>query len=172
MKEYFFENGHYINAKKLRIPRIPFSQYSDIHKKIVRPCHDVFIQYGGGILLVTRKVHPAKDTPWPIGGGIERGMKMEESLRKKVQEECNLKLKNIIEIGCARTLFKTDPFGHGKGTDTINFVYFATGEGKIKLNDLHTKPTVISPKKYTAKFRKSLHPYIRDFMDLVMPLIK
>lgn len=120
---------------------------------------------------MARKTYPVKDTLWPIGGGVERGMKIEESLRKKVKEECNLKLKNIVEIGYARTLFETDPFGHGKGTDTINFVYLAAGEGKIKLNNLHAKPTIISPKEYTAKFKKNLHPYVRDFMDLVVLLV-
>lgn len=171
MKEYFFENGHKIKAEKLRVPHIPPDRYRNIHKEIIRPCHDVFIRYNGGILLVVRKNHPVKDVLWPIGGGVERGMKIEDSLKKKVKEECNLKLRNITEIGSARTLFETDPFGHGKGTDTINFLYLATGSGKLKLNDLHEKPIIVSRKDYTKSFRKTLHPYVRDFMDLVMLLV-
>jgi len=171
MKEYFFENGHKIEAKKLRVPHIPFDQYKNIHKEIIRPCHDVFIKYGDGVLLVMRKNHPVKGVLWPIGGGVERGMKMEDSLKKKAKEECNLKLKNIIDVGWARTFFETDPFGHGRGTDTINFVYLATGSGKLKLNDFHEKPVIVSRKDYTKSFRKKLHPYVRDFMDLVMLLL-
>ena len=121
--------------------------------------------------MVLRKGFPVKDILWGIGGGIERGMLIEDSLRKKVKEECNLELEDIKEIGCARTLFETDPFEHGKGTDTINFIYFARGKGELKLNDLHANPTIITPEQYTEEFKKGLHPYVRDFMDLAIPLI-
>jgi len=171
MKEYYFENGHSVNADKLRVPRVPFGQYGDIHKKIIRPCHDIIIEYKGGALLIVRKIYPAKDILWPIGGGIERGRSMEDSLRKRVKAECNLELEDITELGCARTFFATDPFGHGKGTDTINFMYFGRGKGKLKLDDLHASPTIILSEQYTQEFKDNLHPYVRDFMDLAMPLI-
>jgi len=171
MKEYYFENGHWINVSKLKIPRIPRSQYEDIHKKVVIPCHDIIIEYKGGALLVIRKNYPVKDILWPIGGKIERGMSIEDSLRKKVKEECNLELENITELGCARTFFETEPFGHGKGTDTISFMYFGRGKGRLKLDRLHTNPNIILPKQYTREFKKTLHPYVRDFMDLAIPLI-
>jgi ADP-ribose pyrophosphatase YjhB (NUDIX family) len=171
MKEYCFENRRLINVSKLKIPRIPRSQYKDIHKKIIIPCHDIIIEYKGGALLVIRKNYPAKDILWPIGGRLERGMNTEDSLRRRVKEECSLELENITELGCARTFFKTDPFGHGKGTDTINFMYFGRGKGRLKLDELHTGPNIILPKQYTKEFRKTLHPYVRDFMDLAMPLI-
>jgi ADP-ribose pyrophosphatase YjhB (NUDIX family) len=171
MKEYYVENGRLTNINKLKTPRIPRSQYKDIHKRIVRPCHDIIIEYKGGALLVIRKDYPVKNILWPIGGGIERGMSIKDSLRKRVKEECNLDLENITELGCARTFFKTDPFGHGKGTDTINFMYFGRGKGRLKLDKSHTSPNIILPKQYTQEFKKTLHPYVRDFMDLVIPLI-
>jgi len=83
MKEYYVENGRLINIGKLKITRIPKSRYRDIHKKIIRPCHDIIIEYKGGALLVVRKDYPVKDTLWPIGGGIERGVSIEDSLRKR-----------------------------------------------------------------------------------------
>ena len=87
-----------------------------------------------------------------------------------MKKECNLELEKIIELGYARTFCETEPFGHGKGTDTINFMYFAQGKGKLKLDNLHSSPTIIKPEQYTQKFRKKLHPYVKDFMDLVIPL--
>jgi len=171
MKEYSFENGHQINIKKLETPWVSIDKHGEIHEKIIRACHDVIIQYQGGVLLVIRERYPVKDILWPIGGGIERGMKIEDSLRKKVKKETNLNLEDIQKLGYARTFFETDPFGHGKGTDTINFMYFAKGKGELKLDDFHSSPTIVLPEQYTKEFRESLHPYVRDFMDLAMPLI-
>ena len=172
MKEYAFENGHKVNIEKLKTPWMSLGEYGRIHKQIIRPCHDIIIQYRGGALLIVRKNYPVKDILWPIGGQIERGVKVEDSLRARVEKECNLDLDKISELGCARTFFETDPVGHGRGTDTINFMYFAKGRGKIKLDSLHSEPTIIKPRQYTQAFKKTLHPYVKDFMDLIMPLIK
>jgi ADP-ribose pyrophosphatase YjhB (NUDIX family) len=170
MKEYAFENSHGIDIAKLEGHFIPKEEYKYIHEKTIRACHDVFIEYGGGILFVKRKDFPVKDIPWVLGGGIQRGVAAIDSLRNKAKEECNLQLEDIKEIGTARTFFETDPFSHGKGTDTINFVYFARGKGNLKLNQDHYDAFIVSPEKYTEEFRKSLHPYIRDFMDIAIKL--
>lgn len=171
MKEYKFENGHEINLNKLREPFIPKEEYKKIHGRIIRFCHDVFIEYDNGILLVIRREQPVSGIIWMIGGGGERGVSVEESLRHKVKEECNLELEDIKELGCARTFYETDPFDHGKGTDTFNVVYFARGRGELKLNPDHYNPIIISAEKYTDEFRKTLHPYVRDFMDLAIKLL-
>jgi len=171
MKEYFFEDGREINPKPLEIGFIPAEEYKNIHAKTVRACHDIFIEYGGGILLVRRKSLPAKNVFWPIGGGLLRGIPIEESLRRKVREECGLEIENLKELGSGRTTFATDPFGHGRGTDTFNVAYFGRGAGELKLNDLHEEPLIITPAKYTPEFRQSLDPYVRDFLDLATPLI-
>ncbi|MEK6818308.1 MAG: NUDIX hydrolase [Nanoarchaeota archaeon] len=132
-------------------------------------CHDVFVQYQGGILLVNRLKFPAKGILWPLGGRIKRGMSMEDSLREKVLEESGLELEGLIELGQARAYFRTDPFGHGKGTDTINFVYFGVGKGELKLDKFHEEPMIITPKEYN-KYRGELHPYVMDFMDEAIKL--
>lgn len=171
MKEYKFENGHEVDSNRLREPFIPKEEYKNIHGRIIRFCHDVFIQYNDGILLVIRKEQPVSGIPWIMGGGVERGVSIEESLKHKVKEECNLELENIKELGCARTFYETSPFDNNKGTDTFNVVYFAKGKGELKLNPDHSNPMIISPEKYTEEFRKNLHPYVRDFMDLAIKLI-
>lgn len=171
MKEYFFEDGREIDPKPLETEFIPAEQYKYIHEKTVRACHDAFIAYNGGILLVRRKGLPAKDVFWPIGGSMLRGVPTEESLKHKVREECGLEITDIKELGFSRTFFQTDPFGHGHGTDTFNVAYFGRGQGELKLNDLHEQPLIVTPAKYTPEFRNSLDPYVRDFLDLALPLI-
>ncbi|MBU2576890.1 MAG: hypothetical protein KKF50_04150 [Nanoarchaeota archaeon] len=170
MKEYAIEYGK-VNTPALKARLMDLSDYKKAHEKLIILCHDVFIQYRGGILLVKRLNFPAKDMWWPLGGRIKRGMEVKDSLREKVWGEAGLKLSHLTEWGYARTLFKTDPFGHGKGTDTLNLVYFAKGRGSLSVDNLHEKPTIITPKRYKL-IRKKLHPYVKDFMDKAIPLIE
>jgi hypothetical protein len=170
MKEYRVEDGN-VDIKQLESDLMKLDSYRSAHEGLVLPCHDIFVQYDGGILLVKRLNFPAKDILWPLGGRIKRGIDTEDSLREKVWEESKLELNDLTELGYARTYFKTDPFGHGKGTDTINFVYFGRGRGSVGLDNLHEKPTIILPKDYQS-CRDNLHPYVKDFMDLAVPLIR
>jgi hypothetical protein len=161
MQEYFPKSKKSI----LKAPRMKTSDYSWSHQNLVVFCHDVFIAYDGGILLVTRDNEPAKGELWPIGGRVERGVEIEKSLKIKVKEECNLTITNIKELGTGRTLFIADPFGHNHGTDTFNMAYAAQGHGKLKLNKLHKKPVLVSKKNYTPEFSKKLAPYVRKFLE-------
>ncbi|MFH1359128.1 MAG: NUDIX domain-containing protein [archaeon] len=169
MKEYFFEDREVVDIDDLKSEKMPKEDYIKAHKSLVIFCHDIFIEYNDGILLVIRKEFPAKGILWPIGGRVLRGYSVEDSLRLKVKEECGLEIEDIKGLGCARTFFKTDPFGHGKGTDSINFVYFAKGKGELRLDELHEKPMIVSKEKY-KEIRDDLHPYIRDFMDKVIEM--
>ncbi|MDO8655770.1 MAG: NUDIX domain-containing protein [Nanoarchaeota archaeon] len=172
MKEYAVEEGKKVNLQKLTSPPLSRKVYAQAHQSLPIACHDVIIEYQGGLLLVVRDNFPSKGILGVIGGRISRGIPIKDSLQKKVKEECGLEINDIVELGTARTLFKTDPFGHGKGTDTINILFFARGNGKIKLDTLHKKPTIVKPADYTSKFRKSLHPYVRDLMDEGMKIIR
>ena len=171
MKEYAVEDGRKVNVQKLTAPLLSREVYARTHQSLPIACHDVFIEYQGGILLIVRGNLPAKNILWVMGGRISRGIPILDSLKKKVKEECGLEIDRIVELGSARTLFKTDPFGHGKGTDTVNWVYFARGKGKLKLDSLHTKPIIVKLADYTPAFRKSLHPYVRDLMDKAMKMV-
>jgi len=170
MKEYKVEQDE-VDIKGLEANLIDNASYRGAHKRMVLACHDVFIQYGVGILLVKRLNYPAKGMLWPLGGRIKRGIAIEDSLRDKIWGEVSLELDNITELGYARTFFQTDPFGHGKGTDTISLVYFSRGKGFLRLDGLHEEPTIILPGDYKSN-RAGLHPYVRDFMDLAVTLIK
>lgn len=172
MKEYKVDFKENEDTSLLQAPLMPLDEYVTAHKGLVITCHDIIIQYKDGALLIRRNVYAPKDILWPIGGRIKRGMRIEDSLREKVKEECNLELEDITELGHARVFFKTEPFKHGKGTDNIVFMFFGRGKGKLKLDQFHRDPTIISPDKYTPEFRKDLHPYVRDFMDMAIKLVK
>ena len=167
MKEYLFENGSEVDLNKLKSPKFPFIKYIDAHKSLVILCHDVFVEYQGGILLIRRNNYPAKNTLWPLGGRIERGITILDSLKKKVLIESNVELYDIKFIGHARTFFETEPFGHGRGTDTFNLVYYAKGKGKLKLDDDHSEPTIITKKDLQELYSKCLHPYVNDFLKTI-----
>jgi len=172
MKEYAIENEKKVDLKKLVALPLSREAYAQAHQSLPLACHDVFIEYQGGILLVVREDAPAQGVLWTLGGRISRGVPMLESLKQKVKEECGLDLDNIVELGAARTWFRTAPFGHGQGTDSVNWVYFARGRGNLKLDKRHKKPIIIKPADYTPAFRKSLHPYVLGFMDKAMKVVE
>ena len=169
LKEYMVEDGKKVDLSKLIFSKKGTKEYAEGRKVMVRACHDIFIKYNGGILLVKRDDFPAKGLFWSIGGGIEKGTLIEESLRKKVKEECNLELKNIKFLESVRGLWQTDQIGHGRGVDDISFVYFGKGEGNLKLNKLHKNSLIVKSKDY-PKLRKELHPWIRYFMDKLIKI--
>jgi ADP-ribose pyrophosphatase YjhB (NUDIX family) len=167
MKEYKIEDGKEINVDDLKEDGLPKEFYPEAHKGLPIVCHDVFIEYNGGILFVIRDNVPAKGELWCIGGRVKKGFGMLDSLKDKTRQECGLEINDIKFLGNARTFWKTDPFRHGKGTDTINFVFYAKGTGELKLDDLHKEPQIITPEKYKIA-RDKLHPYMRDFMDKII----
>jgi len=167
LREYNIEDGNEVDLNGLKSNRMSLPDYILSHRSLPMPCHDAFIRYQGGILLVTRDNPPHKNELWPFGGRIERGMKTEDSLKTVIKRESGLELEDIALIGCIRIFAGTDPFGHGKGTDCPAFVYSATGKGDLKLDSLHRNPRIITHNAY-PKIRSSLHPYVRDFMDLLI----
>ena len=170
MKEYLLEAGEEVDLEKLKSGFAPKEEFVAAHRNLPIVCHDVFIEYQGGILTVVRDNEPMKGERWILGGRIQRGMPIEESLRDKVRKECGLDLHDIKYLGAARVFQRADPFGHGRGADNPVFVYFARGEGEIKLDPLHKDPKIITKDDY-KKIRTSLHPYIQDFMDKAMKLL-
>ena len=89
IKEYAFEDGMPVDISKLRSPYMPEEDYSKAHAGTVIFCHDVYIKRyikrdddgDSGILLVKRKIKPATNILWPLGGRITRGFEEKESFR-------------------------------------------------------------------------------------------
>ena len=171
-KEYALEEGKPVDISKLLASQMDIEDYTIAHRHLPLICHDVLINYEGGILLVMRNRFPAKGILWGFGGRLKRGLSLEESLKRTVKEESNLDIHNSEIIGLARHYWATEPFGHGHGTDTPVVVYYGEAEGDIRLNKDHYNPLIVKPEAYTERFKQSLHPYMKDFMDLVIPKIK
>jgi len=186
MKEYFFESQ--IAKDHPRDPfAVPFDLFKQINEHMVIPTHDVMIKYLGGILLVQRENVPAKGDLFPIGGKLIKGVPTLDSLRMRTKQECGLELENIEQVGTARHFWDEDPFGHGKGVDTISEMFYAEGKGEIKLDSLHSTPTLVVSKTFLyrnpntrfenpefnyevnlPKFRETLNPWVKDFFELIM----
>jgi ADP-ribose pyrophosphatase YjhB (NUDIX family) len=164
----FFEEGTVIES--LQVKFIDTETYTAVHQNTVIVCHDVFIKCTHnnvtGYLLVKRLNHPAKDIYWPIGGRILRGLTTEESLLRKTKDECSLTLHDIQYVATARTFFKDDPFDHSKGTDTLNLVFIARGEGTVQLNKLHDEPLIVTQDLYKT-MRPTLDPYVQTYLDYI-----
>lgn len=164
----FFEKD--INLSDLGTTFIDQKDYEIIHKNTVIVCHDIFIKCTNngstGFLLVKRLNHPAKDIYWPIGGRVLRGIPTEESLRKKVYDECSLELETITYLATARTFFKEEPFGHHKGTDTLNLVFIGEGKGTIELNAVHENPLIVTKELYITE-RDTFDPYVQTYLDYI-----
>lgn len=94
------------------------------------PTTDVIIEYGEGIVLITRK-NPPYGMALP-GGFAEWGLSLDENARKEAMEETGLEV--IIEDPerpfCVHSDPKRDPRGH-----MISVVYVAKGYGDLKAGD-------------------------------------
>lgn len=170
-KEYAFEDKAPVNLEMLKASHIPTEDYRKAHQNTILLCADVMIWYKDGFLLVKRDNVPAKEELWPIGGRMQRGVLMDENVRNKVRAECGLTLKDLTLINVGRTIFRTAPFDHGNGTDTVSFMYFARGSGNIRLDEFHSRPIIVDWNKFN-EIRSSLHPYVVDFMELAFKCIK
>lgn len=164
MNEYTLENDHEIATSELQTGFVSDETFSTAHSTMCFACHDVLVHVDGKYLLVNRDNAPAKDILWPLGGRLLRGVSAEESLRTKVRKEAGMELANIRFLGVARTLFETDPWGHGKGTDTLNLMYVADGQGDINLDQLHSAPQWISAEEFQI-LRSTLHPYVVELFE-------
>lgn len=170
MKLFAEEQGKTVNVDQLKAELMSQEAYSLAHQGLVIPCHDIVIEHDGGALLVERRNQPVYGEPWPIGGRILRGMRIEDSLRLTVKRECGLEVDGLQELGVARTCFQSDPFGHGKGTDTVNFMFYGKGKGTLKLDGLHSNQMIVPLAVYSV-IRPTLHPYVREITDKVMNII-
>jgi len=164
-REHIFTEGKLTAAlEDLRSPPMPKEVYEKAHQGMVIPTHDAAITYNGEIILLERTADPLKGFLWFPGGRIMRGVPTEESLRIKVKSECGLDISDLEFAGLERAFMPTDPFGHKKGTDTIGPIYFAKGNGEIRLDMSHACVHKVNPLEYNS-LRSKLHPFVKKYTD-------
>jgi ADP-ribose pyrophosphatase YjhB (NUDIX family) len=139
---------------------------ADINVDVCAIAHN---EYGKkGILLVERVQEPAKGLLWTIGGQVKRGERIEDSVRSKVEQECGLVVDEMEYINLARIFFEANSFeDSNKGTDAFSLRYLAHCFGEVALDETSGSYKIVTPADYDS-LRESLHPFVRDPMDLVM----
>lgn len=151
--------------------------YANGRQVLVRSCHDLMAGYElngkNGVLLVRRNAEPANGVLWSLGGFMDRGIVMVDSLGDRVKKESGLEVDvdSLIILGNARFLWKTTPHKNlgnlPKGIDDTGLLFYGRCRGDLALDRLHDRPLIVTHEMYTDEFRKGLYDYIRDGMDRV-----
>lgn len=153
---------------------IPVETYSKFHQIMPIICVDVVVGFEEKLLLVKRKCEPMKDAWWFPGGRLLRGEDLSSAVGRIVKAETNLNIvRNPTYLGHGETKFDTDPFGHGKGTHTINFVYAtnisALSAIQIVLDDNHAAYSTFS---FEEIYTGNMHPYVKRFTALAEGVLR
>lgn len=117
---------------------IPRDQYIDILKNLPILCADIVLKNDAGeYLLIKRNNEPLRGQWWVIGGRVLKGETMEAAAIRKVKQETNLEIKNLIPIGYFELIKGTNPFGLTFDYHTVSVVFSAviSGQQKIMLDE-------------------------------------
>lgn len=103
--------------------QIPEELYKQIHAEMPIACVDLMVLNENRVLLLERLREPDKGMLWCPGGRIIKGENLETAAFRILIEETGLQIKKLEFIGPLNCTFKTDPFGHGRRTHTVSFVF-------------------------------------------------
>jgi colanic acid biosynthesis protein WcaH len=152
---------------------IPEDVYAKIHELMPIVCVDCVVSYDNKILLVKRKREPMKSAWWFPGGRLVRNEKLDSAVSRIVRNETGVSLHRPTPIGYDETEFETDPFGHGEGTHTVNFVYASyiseIAMMKITLDDDHVAHSMFT---YEEIYRSNMHPYVKRFTAIAEGVLR
>jgi colanic acid biosynthesis protein WcaH len=148
-------------------PSIPNELYSKIHAEMPIICVDIVVSHEDKIFLIKRAKAPAKGEWWFPGGRLLRGEGLLHAASRIAKLETNLSIRNPVYLGYGETMFKTDPFGHEKGTHTVNFVFAAHATVldvmAVTLDDNHLAYSTFT---YGEIYTSEVHPYVKRFVAL------
>ena len=105
-----------------------------------------------------------KDHWWFPGGRLIRDERIHHAVNRLVKGETGVSICQSTYLGYDETLFEADPFGHGDGTHTVNFVYAATVSHlsmmRVVLDEDHLDYGFFTPEEiYTS----DMHSYVKKF---------
>lgn len=130
-------------------------------------CVDIVLSCENKIFLVKRAQEPQKDQWWFPGGRLLRGETLSNAALRITKLETGLPAKNPTHLGFGETMFKTDPFGHNKGTHTVNFVFAAkTSPLNVMAVILDDNHLAYSTFTYEEVYASKVHPYVKRFVAL------
>lgn len=146
---------------------IPDNLYRQIHEKMPIVCVDTVVCHENKIFLVKRATCPAKGEWWFPGGRLLRNEDLVSASLRITKSETGLIVRSPVFLGHGETIFKADPFNHGMGTHTVNFVFCAFAAAlnvmSVTLDENHTAYSVFSPEEV---YRSDMHPYVKRFVAL------
>jgi colanic acid biosynthesis protein WcaH len=97
--------------------------YEIIHQTMPIACVDLVVLKDNEVLLLERLREPDRGKFWFPGGRIRRNENLEQAAIRILKEETGLIVGKMEFVGPLNCIFVADPFGHGKGTHTISFVF-------------------------------------------------
>jgi len=100
-----------------------------IHENMTIPCVDLLVMEGSRILLCLRKYEPELGKWYVPGGRLHKGEEIREAAIRILREEVGMEAIYLRHLGWDTTYFDTDPFGHGKGTHTVNALFLMVLRG-------------------------------------------
>lgn len=152
---------------------IPTEMYTEIHRRMPIVCVDCVVSYEDKILLIKRKREPMKDHWWFPGGRLTRDERIHNAVSRIVKGETGVEVCRPVCLGYDETVFDADPFGHGEGTHTVNFVYVASlshiSMMKVVLDENHLDHQTFTPQEI---YESNFHPYVKKFTAMAEGVIK
>ena len=146
---------------------IPTEMYSMIHKTMPIVCVDCIVYVDNKILMIKRTQEPMSGAWWFPGGRLMRNESLKSAAARVVKGETGINISRTIYIGHDETEFRTDPFGHGQGTHTVNFVYASNASElavmRVVLDDNHIAHSLFT---HDEIYKSNMHPYIKRFAAL------
>ena len=116
---------------------IPLEEYKNIVNQMPIVCIDaIIINQKNQYLLVRRKNEPLKGEYWVPGGRLLKNETLHDAVKRKVQQELNIKSHVIMPVGVYEDFFDKDPFNTKTGLHTVSIVFLMIAEGDdIVLDD-------------------------------------
>lgn len=153
--------------------QIPDSLYNEIHAQMPILCVDIVVGYNGKILLIKRNREPVRGGWWFPGGRVLKGETIKAAAMRLVKAETGIIIKYPVLLGFDQTIFSEDPFGHGKGTHTVNFVFCAKAPEmsmlSVALDQNHIDHSFTDPE---VILKGDFHSYVRKFTILAEEHLK
>lgn len=110
---------------------------------------------------------------WFPGGRLCRNEKLKDAVKRIVKGETSLSVCRTTLLGFDETEFEMDPFGHGQGTHTVNFVYATNASEmelmRIVLDENHTAHSLFT---YEEIYASAMHPYVKRFTALAEGVLR
>jgi colanic acid biosynthesis protein WcaH len=146
---------------------IPVELYNQIHQLMPIVCVDTVVYADNKIFLVSRANEPEQGQWWFPGGRVLKNERLSRASHRIVKNEAGIDISHIKCLGHDETMFNTDPFGHGLGTHTVNFVFTAVVSElalfHVALDNHHTAYSMFS---FEEIYCSDMHPYVKRFTAL------